>query len=295
MKINGKHELLAQFARRGLLLAVLLAMVLICANPGRGQSNVTTASAQDAKPAAATAVSAQTPAAIAKPAAAQAKAPMSPEEKPAAKGAKEGIVVHGHWTIEVKNPDGTRASLREFENALVQPSGADFLAALMLGTVVPGGYRVDLVGASTGPGSTGPCNLFTFPGSTVSTSTCFLAGSLISPAPSSFNDQATGCPLSAENCSPLSITSTVTGASFGGSVSGAQTAGGQITDVFLTPLTCPTGFLYKATNPVVASSPSTCAQGSAEPVGNLTHATLTSPVQVIAGQAISVTVVISFQ
>lgn len=35
-----------------------------------------------------------------------------------ARGAQEGIKVHGHWTIEVRNPDGTVATHREFENAL---------------------------------------------------------------------------------------------------------------------------------------------------------------------------------
>jgi hypothetical protein len=30
----------------------------------------------------------------------------------------EGLKVHGHWTIDVRNPDGTLASHHEFENAL---------------------------------------------------------------------------------------------------------------------------------------------------------------------------------
>ena len=45
-----------------------------------------------------------------------------PAAAPAASGGgpKEGIQVHGHWTIDVKNPDGTLAEHREFENALAQ-------------------------------------------------------------------------------------------------------------------------------------------------------------------------------
>ena len=39
----------------------------------------------------------------------------------AASGPVEGIEVHGHWVIEVRNPDGSLAERREFENALVQP------------------------------------------------------------------------------------------------------------------------------------------------------------------------------
>ena len=32
---------------------------------------------------------------------------------------KEGIKVHGHWTIDIRNPDGTLAQHHEFENALI--------------------------------------------------------------------------------------------------------------------------------------------------------------------------------
>jgi len=39
----------------------------------------------------------------------------------------EGIKVHGHWTIEVTNPDGSAAGKYEFENAL-RDSGATMLA-----------------------------------------------------------------------------------------------------------------------------------------------------------------------
>jgi hypothetical protein len=49
----------------------------------------------------------------------------------AAKGQKEasvkgGIKVHGHWVLEVKNPDGSVAERKEFENSLVtvgEPTG----------------------------------------------------------------------------------------------------------------------------------------------------------------------------
>src|SRR3954454_12548557 len=35
-----------------------------------------------------------------------------------AQGVSDGIKVHGHWTIDVKNADGSLASHNEFENAL---------------------------------------------------------------------------------------------------------------------------------------------------------------------------------
>ena len=44
--------------------------------------------------------------------------------------AREGITVHGHWVIDVRNPDGTLSSHVEFENDLV-PTGAGTLAMLL--------------------------------------------------------------------------------------------------------------------------------------------------------------------
>jgi hypothetical protein len=45
-------------------------------------------------------------------------------EKLANDGSHQGIKVHGHWTIEVRNPDGSLATHREFENSLATPQFA---------------------------------------------------------------------------------------------------------------------------------------------------------------------------
>jgi hypothetical protein len=60
---------------------------------------------------------------------------------------QEGIKVHGHWIIEVKDPDGTVKTHREFENSLFSGSngGAYFLANAVLGYSVTGGFGVELV------------------------------------------------------------------------------------------------------------------------------------------------------
>jgi hypothetical protein len=57
------------------------------------------------------------------------------QEKPGG-GPTEGIKVHGHWTIEVREPDGTLVSRREFENSL-QGAGPTILAELLakVGTI----------------------------------------------------------------------------------------------------------------------------------------------------------------
>ena len=63
-----------------------------------------------------------------------------------AKGTHEGIQVHGHWTIEVSNPDGTVTAHREFENA-IQGIGQSYLGGLLGGYVTPGGLVIALNGA----------------------------------------------------------------------------------------------------------------------------------------------------
>lgn len=78
------------------------------------------------------------------------------EAKAAAGGMGEGVQVHGRWTIDIRNPDGTVASHHEFDNALVTTSsvavpGNAVLAGLLGRAVTIGHWKVSL----TGPG--GPC------------------------------------------------------------------------------------------------------------------------------------------
>jgi hypothetical protein len=91
--------------------------------------------------------------------------------RPPAKGAHEGIGVHGHWIIDVKNPDGTLARHVEFENGLCTangipgssgvPSGDQFLAALLAGSSVIGGWEIQLGNPSipTGANPGLPCQV----------------------------------------------------------------------------------------------------------------------------------------
>jgi len=53
------------------------------------------------------------------------------QAKPEVRAKSEGIKVHGHWVIEIRNPDGSLASRHELENALV-PGGQSALATLLL-------------------------------------------------------------------------------------------------------------------------------------------------------------------
>jgi hypothetical protein len=159
MKTNGKHEVIAGIARQSLVLVALLAMVLSTASISHAQSSATSAAVPAAKTVAA-----------------PAKAAASPIAKPGAKGSHEGITVHGHWIIEVKNPDGKVANRVEFENslcttqALTAGGGTLFLVGgdQLLTQLLSGQYyqmwTVQLLPPASGTGT--PCvqgTLGTFP------------------------------------------------------------------------------------------------------------------------------------
>jgi hypothetical protein len=59
-------------------------------------------------------------------------------------GPREGIHVHGHWVIDVRNPDGTLVTHREFENSY-NPSN-QVLASFLGRTAVPGNWAVQFLG-----------------------------------------------------------------------------------------------------------------------------------------------------
>jgi hypothetical protein len=66
-------------------------------------------------------------------------------------GPVERVKVHGHWTIEVRNPDGMLVTHREFENAL--QLGAFALGPILGRTATAGGWVVGVYS----PNASGPC------------------------------------------------------------------------------------------------------------------------------------------
>jgi hypothetical protein len=58
---------------------------------------------------------------------------------------KQGVKVHGHWKIDIKNPDGTLDRTVEFENSLVTGGdGGDFiLSQLLTGKTEMGDWGID--------------------------------------------------------------------------------------------------------------------------------------------------------
>lgn len=99
---------------------------------------------------------AQMMAAKAKPALATAKGAAA---KPSG-GTQEGIKVHGHWTIVVRDADGKEVSRRDFDNALLD-EGKGALASLLAKQIVLQEWAIQLTDAN---GS--PCGMIFEPNST---------------------------------------------------------------------------------------------------------------------------------
>jgi len=79
--------------------------------------------------------------------------PVSQEEPKETKkddASHQGITVHGHWIIDVRNPDGTLVEHRDFQNSLVGPN---VMIGLLYGSEVPSDFLVYFTG------TTPPCNV----------------------------------------------------------------------------------------------------------------------------------------
>jgi len=178
-------------------------------------------------------------------------------------GQHEGIKVHGHWTIEVRNPDGKLVTHREFENSLAGGQGSFALSTVLARINFVGLWQINL----GGPASGGPC-----PGS-VNNGDCMIQENA-SPLSGSglFNGLSVTAPTGANGFNVLQL-------------SGTATAGtGQITRVQTFVNTCPSG--------TASCAPATTGGGVTAGF-NFTGAAI-APINVSSGQTVAVTVVISF-
>lgn len=204
------------------------------------------------------------------PAKAEAAAPFSAESRrPPNKPGTEGIKIHGHWVIDVKNADGSIAEHREFENALVPMQGGSVLAGLLLGRISP--QTFDVVLAGTGK-----------------TALLYLSGQSCPQVLASYQG----------DCSATLVADTLGGSSVVLRSSYAPAAALTITTVSTNIGTCPT--TAGGATPV---SPATCqattsgtipgSGGAGVGIYNFTAATIPDLV-VTAGQTVAVSVTISF-
>ena len=321
MNARMTYKAVAQISRRALLPATLLALSVASvsnAQSAPSSTDVQAAKSDSPSPASATANALPNPAA--------APAPSS--------GVNTGVKVHGHWIIEVRNPDGSLVTRREFENE-IQVSGVATLASLLARTATPGAWAIGL-GDPVSPPCTTSMGFVSFAiyYTGAASQGCFIG------EPS--GAYAVAC-APAQNCSPNLAISTFSNGTVGipphpGPASGCQTApagadvlpclpvgpenllgfelkgyavaqqAGQVTFVETTLMGCgpstALGACSTTTSPGVTSNNTfaAAAGGYANSVfvtnfGSIFTGTFVpgSPIQVGSGQAVNAAVQISFQ
>ncbi|MGB9230200.1 MAG: hypothetical protein WCC24_10705 [Terracidiphilus sp.] len=132
-----KRSVLKGFARHGARLAVLLVFLSVVAVVSHSQASG--AAAQPATMAAIPASRLQTTSG-----AVPARGQTANTGEKTEGGMHQGIKIHGHWVIEIRNPDGTLVAHREFENKLEGLEGGQLIMSLLGGVAVKGQWMVAL-------------------------------------------------------------------------------------------------------------------------------------------------------
>ncbi len=273
MKTNDQRELIAPIARQGLALAAYLAMVLSVAGMGRAQTP--SSQKQPAASPAEAELQAQT--------ATVASQSLAPEQRPD-KGEREGIQVHGHWLIEVKDPDGKVVTHREFENSLLS-GGQIVLGNLLAGSGTSGGWTIQLChssGKNNCRTSVNPISTVAYMaqiGTAVAGSYC-TAAHLCYPTLQVLPPPSTGTPI-------ITLTGSVSSFPFGTAASPFE----------IDTLDTSTNLCISALPST--NSPSLCSSNASGLVGSslnylFTGKSLSPPVSVGPGQSVSATVTFSF-
>jgi hypothetical protein len=193
-------------------------------------------------------------------------------------GNHEGIKMHGHWVIDVKNPDGTIAEHRDFENTIAG-YGQELLAGLLSGYVVPSDYGIFLTTSGTVPCAV-PQG---FQGCVIVRSLTTLPASAICPYYTCF----TGLTLT-----PTLIDNASSGSAIVLAGTFTATQGGTINGVTTIYGTCPANL--SSVTGLATVTPTTCS--TTPGVGGyrqLSQASIT-PVTVVTSQIVQVTVTITF-
>ena len=198
------------------------------------------------------------------------------EEKPSGDGKHEGIKVHGHWTIEVRNPDGSVVTHREFENSL-QPSGATALASLLTGVVPVGPWEIRVNGSASTPSPCPPAPPITRFIPANDTSCVIVAGAFAATANSNVFPNLT---VNSSGTGQLVLTGTAVA---------SQSGGVATVSTYVT--LCPAGTPQANCAQLLDQLP---PQFTAFSLGTGSGASQSPVIQVTAGQTIAVTVNISF-
>lgn len=213
-----------------------------------------------------------------------------------AAGPQEGIKLHGHWTIDVKNPDGTLVKHNVFENQL-QYDGTQYLTALISGYAAAGDYAIYFTNATATP-TASPTTNVVCPAPASNTTSTFPYCSIVqnvNSQPGLFHCLHYVC------VSGLTVTPTFgSGAGLPNvTLVGAITApqAGAVVNVYIgfagcniasttTPLPQPTS--------AATITPAACETSTTNSFGGTMSGTTITPITVVAGQIIQITVAFTF-
>ncbi len=197
-------------------------------------------------------------------------------------GMNQGLKMHGHWTIDIKDPDGTLRQHHEFDNS-IQYDGQNYLVGLMSGYGAAGPWEIyfSSVGAVAG---TSPCNTAAYPYCAIVYSTTTQPGAFVCGG---LYTCATGLTITPT----FGVGPTLT---LAGSI--AATQAGSIGFVGTGMNACG-GAAGTNGYPTAISTitPTQCyASTTSSFGGTATSTTLGAPISVAAGQIMQVKVVLSF-
>jgi hypothetical protein len=198
----------------------------------------------------------------------------------------QGLQVHGHWVINIRNADGALVEHREFENSLTG-QGQGILVGLLSGYLVPGDWMIHLnqgLAPGNSPCPNNPCGI--------------VHNANTQPA-------ITFCGQGADYCTGSTLTYAFNLGNFGSGTGSSLVLNGTIT----APQTGTVGSVVTILsacgnnapdtgnpNSIETISPASCVtQTTPLPFIELfTSATLASPINVTSGQQIQVIVTITF-
>jgi hypothetical protein len=203
--------------------------------------------------------------------------PIAPAKKPG----QEGVTMHGHWIIDLRNPDGTIAEHRDFENALLDPTvplrvvaGVDVVGDFGITIASTGSYVCTAYGSGS-PGPLGSCLVAV-------SSTAGLGGN-------------SGCAGASAGFCNYTLKEVTNGGGGNGAITLSGTmpvlASGAVTEVGTQIFACHTSATGFATVDPVGCYNQT--EGSGYAYGNLTGTSIPA-LNVTTGQTIAFTVVLTF-
>jgi hypothetical protein len=213
------------------------------------------------------------------------------------KPGNEGLKIHGHWKIVSRNADGTIAKTYEFDNALISGGNGDFiLASLLSGAASLGEWSILLKG-------TGFCG-YSCQLQNNATGTDYFGFVCTLP---------TGVPGGISECFSGLTTSVVVGSNTGSTSTQSQlifsgtftpTAAGSISLVQTNASFCYVGSPTASPTGTFTPTPSTVSPANCQiaPIGGTTNVQasgftgtgLATPFSFTAGQAVQVSVTLSF-